>query len=147
MDPVIGAKKYESMQEKLMITTSDFDRLMGLPGVSVENNLPDHASCLFQNIATAKKFSPEKIDRRIVTMNSRVLLTETQSGRKSEVTITYPQDADPLNRRVSVLSVIGLALLGRKERDIVNWNIPSGIGKFEIVSVTYQPEAAGHFYL
>jgi regulator of nucleoside diphosphate kinase len=135
------------MQDTLIITTIDFDRLMGLPGVSVSNNLSEHASCLFQNLTQAKKIAPEKIRKEVVTMNSKVLLRETQSGRSSLVTIAYPQEANPLDRRISVLSAAGLALLGRMERDVVNWNIPSGVGKFEIVSVVYQPEAAGDFYL
>jgi regulator of nucleoside diphosphate kinase len=80
-------------------------------------------------------------------MNSRVKLKELNNRTEGEITITYPDDAEPRERRVSVFSEIGLALLGRKENDVVSWRIPNGVGQFEVQKVTYQPEASGHFYL
>jgi regulator of nucleoside diphosphate kinase len=80
-------------------------------------------------------------------MNSRVKLREVTTKRELEITITYPQDAKPRERRVSVFSEIGLELLGWQEKDLVSWNVPNGAGLFEICKVTYQPEAAGDYYL
>lgn len=48
---------------------------------------------------------------------------------------------------VSVLSPIGVALLGCREGDIASWRVPGGIGRFEVEKVLYQPEAEGHFSL
>jgi regulator of nucleoside diphosphate kinase len=48
---------------------------------------------------------------------------------------------------VSVFSEIGLAVLGRKENDIVSWRVPTGIGQFRVEKVVYQPEAAGDYFL
>jgi regulator of nucleoside diphosphate kinase len=89
----------------------------------------------------------ERISERVITMNSRVLLKEMSNGRETEVTITYPQDEDNIERKVSVFTAIGIALLGRQVGDIVSWNVPAGIGQFEIVQITCQPEAVGHYYL
>ncbi len=136
------------MTDRLVITQNDFERLKTL----IAENRPIgkghyEISDLDQKLDNAVKVAPEKVSRGIVTMNSCVLLRDVKSGRESEVTITYPHLADNRARRVSVLSTVGLLLFGRKEREIVSWRIPEGVGNFEIVKVTYQPEAAGDFNL
>ncbi len=130
------------MNEKIILTESDYERLIELAGFTTAE-----ADILRQNLSVARKIPKDKIGNAYVTMNSRVLLKELKSGRNMEISLTYPRDAQPSERKVSVLSPIGLALLGRKERDVVSWRIPTGVGKFEIVKVTYQPEAAGDFAL
>jgi regulator of nucleoside diphosphate kinase len=95
----------------------------------------------------AKTFPQDRISNNIVTMNSRARLREITSSREIEITITYPQDADSREQKVSVLSPIGVALLGCKEGDVTSWRVPGGIGRFKVEKVIYQPEAAGHYYL
>lgn len=113
----------------------------------VKAKTPEVIDGLYKRLHEATLLPQEEIDEKIITMNSRIMLRDLAGKRETEITITYPQDAEPRERRVSVFSEIGLALLGRKERDIVSWKIPTGIGSFEIMKVTYQPEAAGHYYL
>jgi regulator of nucleoside diphosphate kinase len=136
------------MTGQITITINDYNRLIGLLELaSLKTLLPDMAGRLYANLLNAKTLPQEKIDERIITMNSRVYLRDVNNQRKTEVTLTYPHEAEPRERKVSVLSEIGIALLGRHENDLVSWKVPGGIGLFEIVKVTYQPEAAGDYYL
>ena len=136
------------MTKQIAITVNDHDRLMGLMNLSATKAIaPDIAVRLYTKIAGARTFSQQNIDADIVTMNSRIRLKDVNNGRETEITLTYPQEAEPRERRVSVLSEIGLALLGHGEKDVVSWKVPGGTGLFEIVKVTYQPEAEGHYYL
>lgn len=89
----------------------------------------------------------ENISSKIITMNSRVLLRELSTGREKEISIAYPHDANGKEGRISVLSDAGAALLGRQEGDVVMWKTPIGVGEFEVAKVTFQPEAAGDYYL
>lgn len=136
------------MEKRMTITENDYQRLMGLVQFSTikttEQTVVDR---LVKNLNEAKMLKQEDIADNVVTMNSRVILKDLTSKREAEITITYPQDAEPRERRVSILSEIGLALLGRKENEMVSWRIPKGIGSFEITKVTYQPESVGHYYL
>jgi regulator of nucleoside diphosphate kinase len=116
-------------------------------GSTFKKKTPDIVASLSRRLSDARKIQQQTIARGVVTMNSKVFLKEIKSGRENEITITYPNSAEPRERRVSVLSAIGLALLGRKEREVVSWRVPSGTGIFEIVKVTYQPEAAGDYNL
>jgi regulator of nucleoside diphosphate kinase len=136
------------MTENMIVTVNDYQRLMGLIElVSLKSKTPEIVNKLYKNLCTARMLPQEEIDRNIITMNSRVRLRDLTNQRETEITLTYPQDAAPIERRVSVLSEIGVALFGRRRSDIVSWKIPNGLGLFEIVDVTYQPEAAGDYYL
>lgn len=134
------------MQQNITVTETDYDRLMGLMEfASLKAKMPDIATRLYGHLSSAHTLPPANIDRRIVTMNSRLKLRNLENRRETEITLTYPRDAQPLHRKVSVFSEIGAALLGRREREVVSWKVPGGVGHFEIVKVTYQPEAAGDF--
>jgi regulator of nucleoside diphosphate kinase len=131
-----------------IVTTNDYNRLIELLGFDgPKSSSSENGNVLYQKLLDAKKMSAERIEKNVITMNSRVLLRDIQSGRQSELTLTYPKLAVHRDRLISVLSPVGLTLLGRKESEKVSWNTPAGIGFFEIVKVTYQPEAAGHYYL
>lgn len=136
------------MENRMLITTNDYQRLTGLIEFSsLKMKMPEIVTRLYNQFKGAKMLPQERISKSVITMNSRVLLKEMSNGREAEITITYPQDADNRERKVSVFSPIGVALLGRQVGDVVSWKVPTGMGQFEIVKVTYQPEAVGHYYL
>lgn len=135
------------MQKTITVTQNDYERLMALVEVSYLKSKASIAGRLYESLTTARLFPPDQIPSGIVTMNSRVFLKEVGTGRETEITLTYPQEAEPRERKVSVISEIGLALFGKREREIVSWKTPVGTGSFEIQAVTYQPEAAGHYHL
>ena len=149
MDTVWARVRNNANMEKTMfITVNDYQRITGLiEFASLQNKSPEIADRLLKELKVAKTFEQDKISGNIVTMNSRALLREVASGREIEITVTYPQDADSREQKVSVLSPIGVALLGCREGDITSWRVPAGIGRFKVEKVLYQPEAAGDFYL
>jgi len=132
----------------MTITVSDYQRLMGFVELaSLKTKMPVVTHKLVERLGAARLLPQKLISRNVVTMNSRVKLKDLTNQREAEITVTYPQDAEPRERRVSVFSEIGLELLGRKENDIVSWRVPNGIGKFQVEKVLYQPEAAGDYFL
>lgn len=133
---------------RMTMTVNDYQRLLGFVELaSFKSKMPAVTNKLIECLDQAKLFSQKKIAGSVITMNSRVQLKNLATGKSAEICITYPQDADPRERRVSVFSEIGLALLGRKENDIVSWRVPGGTGEFQIEKVVYQPEAAGDYSL
>lgn len=136
------------MEKTMIITVNDYQRITGLiEFAALQNKNREIADRLMKELKYAKTFPQDKISDNIVTMNSRVLLRDVASGREVEVTITYPQDADSREQKISVFSTIGVALLGCREGDITSWRVPGGIGRFKVEKVLYQPEAEGHYYL
>ncbi|GIL23443.1 MAG: prokaryotic transcription elongation factor, GreA/GreB domain protein [Bacteroidota bacterium] len=132
----------------ITVTTNDHKRLTALlEFASIKTIMPEIEKLLYNKLIVARALPQESISKHVITMNSRVLLKELSSEREIELTITYPQDANNHERKVSILSPIGIALLGRQVGDQVSWKIPRGTGQFEIVDVRYQPEAVGDYHL
>jgi len=78
----------------------------------------------------------------VVTMNSRVVFEDVTTGKTTEVTIVFPQDADLQRGRISVLAPVGTALLGLAQGDCIVWPFPDGSSRcLRVVEVTFQPEA------
>ena len=136
------------MAKQIIVTINDYHRLMGLlEFASLMGKLPDIQSRLYTKLVSAKTLPPGEIDDTIITMNSRVRLKDMNNQRDTEITLTYPREALPTDRKISIFSEIGIALFGRREKEVVSWKVPDGIGLFEIMKVTYQPEAAGDYHL
>ncbi len=100
---------------------------------------------LEREIDRATVVESQTIAPDVVTMRSRALLTI--NGEPREVALVYPQEADLTGRRLSVLSPIGTAILGYREGDRIEWDIPSGRAVVHIERLLYQPEAAGEYHL
>lgn len=82
----------------------------------------------------------------VVTMSSRVLLHDLQTGQRSTLTLCYPAEADPAVGLVSVLSPVGSALLGLQAGSVARWSTPAGGEKAaEVVAVLFQPESNGDY--
>jgi regulator of nucleoside diphosphate kinase len=126
-------------QQSLLITDQDFERLSLL----VQHSESKTAALLEEELARATVVSQTKIPNDIVTMNSTIRFVDEDSGKESEVTLVYPKDADVTHRRVSVLAPVGMALIGLKIGQSIEWPMPNGIRRLKVVGVVYQPEAAG----
>lgn len=136
------------MEEKRAITINDYNRLIGLiEFASAKAKMPESVSNLYGALKSAKMFHQKKISVNVITMNSRVVLKDISNRREAEVTITYPSDANPSERRISVFSTIGIALIGKQVGDVVSWKTPEGMGRFAILKINYQPEAVGDYSL
>jgi DNA-binding transcriptional LysR family regulator/transcription elongation GreA/GreB family factor len=98
------------------------------------------AARLREAIARAKYTAASKIPRTTVTMNSRVKCRDG-AGAELELSLAYPWDAR--GDRVSVISELGCALLGAS----VGGAIEQGGRALTVVSIPYQPEAAGDHHL
>jgi regulator of nucleoside diphosphate kinase len=61
-----------------------------------------------------------------VAVHSVVTYEEQPSGKRRTVTLVLPDDADLAKARISVLSPIGLALIGRERGAVVEVPTPNG---------------------
>ena len=132
----------------MLITINDYQRLNGMiEFASLKKKLPEIVNRLRNEFKAAQMLSQQEISGDVITMNSRIVVKDLVTGREAEITITYPQDADSREGKVSIFSPIGVALLGRKLGDCVSWQVPNGTGRFEVSKISYQPEAVGDYYL
>ncbi|HNP18788.1 MAG TPA: GreA/GreB family elongation factor [Fulvivirga sp.] len=134
--------------KRRLITFTDFTRLNVIRDrTSLKSNKFDVLEQFYNELDTAAIFPPGHISSKVVTMNSTVLLKDLRNGEEFELTITYPHFDARGDKNISIYHPIGMALLGRMERDEVTWNTPEGFGRYEILKVVYQPEAVGVNYV
>lgn len=92
---------------------------------------------------SAPTISPEEVTPDIVTMRSRVRLLNS-NGDELIVTLCYPADANLAQGQVSVLSPLGLSLIGSRQGQRITWTAPNlAEHAATIEDIVYQPEAAG----
>ena len=107
---------------------------------------PAPGEALADTLDLSELVDPREIGADIVTMNSRVLLAEGGTASPQELTLCYPEQAQPSVGRVSVLSPVGASLLGAQVGRTVQWTLPGGMARQAVVqALLYQPEAAGDF--
>ncbi|WMD20788.1 GreA/GreB family elongation factor [Achromobacter seleniivolatilans] len=131
-------------QDKLL-TALDHARLLGLitrpaSAAALSRDAIDAAQ---EILDSAPIIAIEDVTPDIVTMRSCLRLLNDD---KSEMVITlcYPADANLAQGQVSVLSPLGLSLLGSRQGQRVTWTAPNQTEhSATIQEIVYQPEAAG----
>ena len=130
----------------IYITDYDLTRLKELlhVGISFAERDRESLEALQGELERAHIVEPTAIPPDVVTMNSRVRLTDAETDEEQVYTVVFPSDANVEQRKISVLAPIGTAILGYRVGDMVEWRVPGGIRKLRIEEILYQPEAAGH---
>jgi regulator of nucleoside diphosphate kinase len=129
----------------IVITEADYGRLVRLIESTRRFGKDDseHLDDLEQELERATVVAAGEVSDDVVTMNSRVRVKDLKSGREATYQIVFPTEADVAKNRISVLAPIGTALLGYRAGTALEWRVPSGMRRFHILKVEYQPEAAG----
>jgi transcription elongation factor GreA len=78
----------------------------------------------------------EGADNGKVHIGSKVTLTESESGRPVLYQLVEPNEASPLNGKISIVSPVGSAILGRARGDEVIVVTPAGQQTYRIDSTT-----------
>ncbi len=127
--------------KNIVITESDYDRLRRLIESSKEYRQRDveHLRTLEEELERATVVKTGEVTRDVVTMNSRVRVKDLNNGRETTYQIVFPGNADVAKNRISVLAPIGTGLLGYSTGATLEWRVPSGIRRFRILAVEYQP--------
>ena len=91
---------------------------------------------LEETIAHAKVISDHEIQTDIVNVGVTVTIYDMDYDEETAYTLVSSREVDPLSNLISDQSPIGRALIGTKVGDIVSVDIPDGVAKFRIISIT-----------
>lgn len=138
-----NATQTHKQASTITITTADRKRLKALLS-NIDRDPPWHLTALRDEIARAKVVEPREIPADVVTMNSTIQVRRG-SGDSATFTIVYPEHADIASDCISILSPMGLALIGVRVGDEVEWTTPAGPRRYTIEKLIYQPESARHW--
>ena len=83
----------------------------------------------------------------VITMNSTARFRDETTGDERELTLVYPRDVDGSADKLSILAPVGSALLGLRVGHRIEWPLPGGrTTALQVLSIRYQPEAAGELH-
>ncbi len=133
---------------QIVVTSSDYEQLCALVESPQYRTLqPLLTTQLREELEQCKIVDPHKVPRGVVTMYSKVQVYDPALDETETYTLVYPHEADINEGRLSVLAPMGMALLGAKVGETVNFEAPAGMRQLKIKKILYQPEAAGDFDL
>lgn len=133
------------MNRSIIITDTDLRKLEALIDASRLYGTLDrhHLDELEEELNRAIVTTSKRVPHDVVTMHSRVRVTDLESGKKFVYQIVFPREADISKGKLSVVAPIGTALLGYAVGSEIEWSVPSGTRRLRVDAIEYQPEADG----
>ena len=115
---------------EVFVSAHDAERLAAMLAAHRRANPfeADASDELADLLMEARLLPDERLPDDCVRLHSTVTYEEQPAGKHRTVTLVLPKEADPARGRISVLSPIGRALLGRKRGSLVKAHTPDGNG-------------------
>lgn len=123
---IIEEKEFELLKNSLTTAQNNSDRNYNL---SIRR--------LKKELLSAKIVPVNDIPEDVIRMNSTVTV-QMQANIIREFTIVSPEKSNLQQNKLSVLSPMGLALLGYAANDTILWQFPAGETSITILKVTQQ---------
>ncbi|HRN94222.1 MAG TPA: GreA/GreB family elongation factor [Chitinophagales bacterium] len=120
---------------KPIITRTDYDTLrntiMFLPPMQKTKEV----QLLFEELQSGDLISDSEIKPDVIRLNSYFEVEDEKTKKVLGYTITLPNDANLKEKKISVLSPLGIALIGFSEGMLVDCALPAGNKKLKILKV------------
>ncbi|WP_192349471.1 GreA/GreB family elongation factor [Algoriphagus sp. Y33] len=123
---------------KPILTKSDYNTIKELIVNTPSHLITKEISMLAKEIELAKKVSDSKIEPKVIRINSHFEVQDVASGKLLNFQLTLPEFGNLSEKKLSVLSPLGVALIGFREGMEIEWDLPGGLKKFKIISVNTQ---------
>lgn len=120
---------------KPILTKSDYNTIKELIV-----NIPSHLitkeiALLAREIEKAKLVSESKIEPEVIRINSYFEVQDVASGQLLKFQLTLPKFGNLAEKKLSVFSPLGVALIGFQEGMEIEWTLPGGLKKLKILKV------------
>jgi len=124
-------------REAITMTTADVQKLRELmrEAARTEYRNSTYLRLLEVELNQAILVDTEHIPAGVITMNSTATLLDVESGDEMNITLVYPDEADLLADKISVLAPVGSAMLGYREGDSFSWESPTGQRAMRVLKV------------
>jgi len=128
----------------IFVTAEDKERLIALVEGRRRHGREDGRTleALEEELDRAFVIDARELPADVVTLDSRVRLVDLDSGEVLLFTVVLPSRANADEGRISVLAPLGMAVLGYRTQDVIEWDVPAGRRRLRVQRVVYQPEAA-----
>ncbi|WP_291731467.1 nucleoside diphosphate kinase regulator [Leisingera sp. F5] len=119
------ASRPSRRQPKVVLARETLDKLEALAEGAL-NRTPELADRLLEEIERAKVVSISKLRGDVVAIGRSVTYRDESTGQSKTVTLTFPEEADISEGRISLMTPVGVALIGLSEGSSFRWNPRDG---------------------
>jgi len=119
------------------LTALDFARLRKVASFGAQ-------PALAELLDEAEVIDSRQVAPDVVTMPAQVEVEDLGTRGRQTLVVCYPAAAQPARGSISVLSPVGLALLGLPVGAVARWQAPGGREQAaKVAAILFQPEASG----
>ena len=117
------------------LTITDYNILRELVKSAKDATNIREIALLTQELDRAIVNKEDVFDESIVRMKSKVTVEDLPTKQQMKIQIVMPSQSNIKEGKVSILAPICVAIIGFKENDEVEWQLPSGIKTLKIIAV------------
>lgn len=131
----------------IVISTVDQARLepMIRDAVASGSTARELLCALKSKIDQGRILEPSDMPGDVVTMNSLVRVRDLETDEVETYTLVYPAFADITKNHLSILTPVGIALLGSRQGETIESTTLLGSSRLRVEQIEFQPEGAGRF--
>lgn len=118
-----------------IISKTDYKKIIHILSNLSPNQKTSEAKQLIEELAKSKIVSDKSIKDDVIRINSEIEVEVINSNQKLYFTLTVPSESNVIQKKISILSGMGVALIGLKEGTEVEWRLPGGLMKLKILKV------------
>ena len=123
------------MKPTPVLTITDYNILRELVKNAKDSTNIREIALLTQELDRAIVNKEDVFDESIVRMKSKVTVEDLTTKQQMKIQIVMPSQSNIKEGKVSILAPICVAIIGFKENDEVEWQLPSGIKTLKIIAV------------
>ncbi|MEN2400942.1 GreA/GreB family elongation factor [Flavobacterium sp. MC2016-06] len=117
-------------------SSGDYKLLRELILKSKNETNAKEANLLSQELDRAVISKTDILDHSIIRINSHITIEDVKAKKQMKIQIVLPSFADVKEGKISILAPLSVAIIGFKENDEVDWELPAGIKTLKIIAVS-----------
>lgn len=127
------AQKLNIMTQDIILTTGIYDLIK--EHIRKKKVSPEEGETLRLQLKNAKQVTRKNLPLDVVTVDAKVKIKDLTNNQEEVYTFVAPDKVKRKHNTESILSDVGLALVGCKVGDVIDWNINTEAKKLQIMDV------------
>lgn len=121
-----------TQKNPVIMTRTDYNLLQPLVHESADDS---NELSLSKELNRSIIVTEEAFPAHAIRLNSKVSVLDLTTQEVIEFSIVMPELADTRTNMISILTPMGIALIGYRKAEEVHYNVPSGLKRFRILDV------------
>ena len=124
------------MSENIVLTTGIYDLIK--EHLRRRKTTLQEEQILLDQLKSARQVLRKELPTDVVTINCEVNVKDVETNEEQKYLLVDASKEKVKKGKYSLLSPIGLAMVGNKIGDVIEWPFEEGTRKLEILSVVHQ---------